>query len=484
MWFAYLFAALPLVTWWATGLFDLDEGFYGAVTAEMLRRGDFITPYYNGQPWFEKPILLYWLAAPFMKVFGIWIGPRIPSVLCTIGLYIICGRFAKRHMGEWQARHVVYCLGTSLLVIALGRLMMTDALLNLCLTGAFLSFWEHLHPSETPISKLPTANLLTAFFLGLGVLAKGPVCLLLFAPIAAITYYQNSDLRPKVFKGFLPAFAVLVATVSTWYVPCYLANHGDFVQKFLIEQNLNRFTGGDAAHSLGIKGLPFYIPILLIAVIPWGFTEAKRIWQSKTANPLNRYLFTWAATIFIFFTVSSAKLPHYILPVIAPLALLASNSLATKEKTQARNMQVVMGVSILLLFLISGLQTSWYVKSGQAEVHYLISKYPHINVMFQMSRRGTELATGTTDLQETSLPSLVMFSESKQQLGIRDVDDPKEAAIPTFVLGVKDAKCLAITRKGRVESAWGWKLLEATQHYEVYEIPGDVKGWQKRFTEN
>jgi 4-amino-4-deoxy-L-arabinose transferase-like glycosyltransferase len=453
MWFAYLFAILPMVTWWASGLFDLDEGFYGAVTAEMLRRGDFITPYYNGSPWFEKPILLYWLATPFMKIFGIWIGPRIPSVLCTIALYVLCSKFAKRHLGEWQARHVVYCLGSSLLILILGRLMMTDAALNLALTGAFLSFWNHLNPAAD--EKRPTSNvLLTAFFLGIGVLAKGPVALLLFAPIAALTYYQNPELRPKFFKGFLPALLVLIATISIWYVPCYLANGQDFVQKFLIDQNLKRFTGGDAAHSLGLAGLPFYIPILLIAVIPWGLTEARRIWQSKSATPLNRYLFTWAATIFLFFTVSSAKLPHYILPVIAPLAILAANSLATKEKSNARNPQVVVGVAILLLFLISGLQTSYYVQSGQAEAHTIALRHPEIDTVFRLSRQEKELATGTTNLQETSLPSLIMVLNKS----VAESDDPKTLK-PNSVI---------FTRTGRVKPEWEWTILENGRNYEVW----------------
>lgn len=454
MWFGYLFAILPLVTWWASGLFDLDEGFYGAVTAEMLQRGDFITPYYNGQPWFEKPILLYWLAAPFMKVFGIWIGPRIPAVLCTIALYVLCSKFAKRHLGEWQARHVVYCLGTSLLVLALGRLMMTDALLNLFLTGAFLSFWDHLNPSETSNLKPQTSILKVGLFLGLGVLAKGPVALLLFAPIATLTYYQNPELRPGFKRGLLPAIAVLIATVSTWYVPCYFANRDAFVQKFLIEQNLNRFTGGDAAHSLGLKGLPFYIPILLIAVIPWGFTEAAKIWRTKTATPLNRYLFTWATTIFIFFTISSAKLPHYVLPVIAPLALLTANSLATREKTHARNIQVVMGMGILFTFLLGGLQTYWYVLSGQAEAHTIALRHPEIDTVFQLSRQQKELGTGTTNLQQTSLPSLVMILNKPL------VESDNNATIkPNSVV---------FTRAGRVKLDWGWTIQEKGKNYEVW----------------
>lgn len=467
MWFGYLFAILPLVTWWASGLFDLDEGFYGAVTAEMLRRGDFITPYYNGNPWFEKPILLYWLAAPFVKVFGIWIGPRFPSVLCTIALYVLCSKFAKRHMGEWQARHVVYCLGTSLLVLALGRLMMTDAALNLALTGAFLSFYSSLdfgkkstdlaasEPHGSDRQKTTNkARLQIGLWLGLAILAKGPVALLLFTPIAILTYWLNPTLRQGFKGGWVSGFLVLIATVSTWYLPCYLANGKDFVQKFLVEQNLNRFTGGDAAHSLGLKGLPFYIPILLLAVIPWGFTEAAKVWRTKFDNPLNRFFFTWAATIFVFFTISSAKLPHYILPVVPPLALLAGGSIVGKGHSHARNPQFVAGVAILLTFLLSGLQTSLYVQSGQAEAHSIALRHPEIDTVFRLSRQQKELGTGTTKLQETSLPSLVMILNKS----VVESDDPT---------AIKNGSTV-FTRIGRVKPEWGWELKEKGRNYEVW----------------
>ena len=49
----FLLAALPLLGWWLFGLFDLDEGFYATVTREMLRTGDWITPHFNGEPWFD-----------------------------------------------------------------------------------------------------------------------------------------------------------------------------------------------------------------------------------------------------------------------------------------------------------------------------------------------------------------------------------------------------------------------------------------------
>src|SRR5580693_6722422 len=91
-------AILPLLGWWLYGLFDLDEGFYAAVVAEMNRRGEWITPYFNGHPWFEKPVLLYWVAKPCLALFGGEFGIRLPSILASLATYAIIAWFGKRRL--------------------------------------------------------------------------------------------------------------------------------------------------------------------------------------------------------------------------------------------------------------------------------------------------------------------------------------------------------------------------------------------------
>jgi 4-amino-4-deoxy-L-arabinose transferase-like glycosyltransferase len=44
-----------------TGLLGPDEPRYAAIGREMAQTGDWVTPRLNGQPWFEKPALLYWI---------------------------------------------------------------------------------------------------------------------------------------------------------------------------------------------------------------------------------------------------------------------------------------------------------------------------------------------------------------------------------------------------------------------------------------
>src|SRR3982750_2283952 len=68
----------------AAPLFDVDEGAFSEATLEMFERGDFVSPYLNGEPRYDKPILVYWLQAASVALLGPreW-AFRLPSALCA-----------------------------------------------------------------------------------------------------------------------------------------------------------------------------------------------------------------------------------------------------------------------------------------------------------------------------------------------------------------------------------------------------------------
>lgn len=474
---ALCLAVIPLLGWWLTGLFDLDEGFYAAVVAEMNRRGEWITPFYNGKPWFEKPILAYWLAKPALMLFGDSIGPRLPSVLCTVGTYLLIAGYLRRRVSENAAAWSVLILGSSLIFVAVGRMMMTDMPLVLAFTGAMLSFWESLVGDRR-------WRILTAALLGVGVLAKGPVALILFVPIAGWTYWKQPNLRPA-FKGYwLAGTAVLAAVIATWYIPVYMANGQLFVQKFLIEQNIGRFTGGDAAHSIkGAWTIILYIPVLLVGMMPWsgwiwkawpsrslspqrlgrkgqgkegleavgvatlGETESANVGAHSEEASFTRYLAAWAAIIFIFFSVSSAKLPHYVLPVFAPVAMLLGIHFAQKKPLgSARQMAFPIAWTLFIAILANAGILWWYQQSGQSEAHMFaryirdnsIHKVERSVAVFQVPKKEGRLSAGTLKLQETSLPSMLLYLDAT----VNEADTPEEV--------VEGKSHWLFTRKGRI----------------------------------
>jgi 4-amino-4-deoxy-L-arabinose transferase-like glycosyltransferase len=451
----FFLASLPLLGWWTYGLFDLDEGFYGAVVVEMNRRGEWIVPFYNGVPWWEKPILLYWLAKPLVAWFGPEFGARLPSVLSALVAYGFVFLWAKRRLSPAAATLTVFILASSLLWIGLSRMMMTDVPLAVAFSLATLTFWDSLMASGQRQIWLRAG---VGALLGLGVLAKGPVAILLFLPIAAWTWYREKALRQGFGGGAgWVAFAVaLLAVVATWYLPAYLQHPQEFVQRFLIEQNLNRFAGGDTAHTIGgFANLIFFIPVLFLGMIPWSL-HVPSAWPRAGDDALSRYLATCAAVPFLFFTVSGAKLVHYVLPCCIPLALLVADRLSFRWSddgvtVRPEKWRVISWTLPLLMVVANAGFHAWYRASGHAEVHELARKIPadgHVAV-YQMPRRQKSQGTGKLKLQETSHPSLpflldrvVLEAERREQL--------ERAPMPLYVLtrvGRLSAEDLAAMRK-------------------------------------
>ena len=327
-WIVAAAVVLPFLGWWTTGLFDLDEGIYAAIVGEMLRRHEWVTPFYNGAPWYEKPILVYWASMPLVAVFGKSVGPRIASVLATWATIGLVAWFARRRLAPGTRYVAPLVLASSLLVVVLGRMMLTDPLLVLFLSATLLWFWESLVGD-------PRWRIASGAALGFAVLAKGPVSIVFFVIIAAYTFWREKALRPR-FRGWWFSGAALCAGVmALWYVPIYLDYKDNFVQGFIVEQNINRFLGGDTAHTVpGLANLVFYLPVILVGMIPWSF-YLWRAWPRRREGvdegmALRRYLATWGVTVVLFFTLAGSKLPHYMLPALIPFGLLVADDCARR----------------------------------------------------------------------------------------------------------------------------------------------------------
>ncbi|CAN5407353.1 hypothetical protein BH11ARM2_BH11ARM2_28170 [soil metagenome] len=519
---AILLTALPLLGWWLTGLFDLDEGFYGAVVAEMNRRHEWVTPYFDGHPWFEKPILLYWLAKPTVALFGFDVGPRLPSVLCTLATVAVVGGWGERRLRPGAGVLAALVLGSSLLPVALGRMMMTDPPLVLCLTVAFLGYWE--------VQERPWFLVAVGAALGFGVLAKGPVALLLFFPVALYLAVRQLKARRVLAMGIIVpvAFALglfiqltaqhslpsdsflgrvlpglgiviaiclapalltprvqrlgagyksypfvwscawfsLAAVIAAWYLPAYQANGQTFVQKFLIEQNLGRFSGGDDAHTLGIASLPLYIPIVLLGIAPWSWWLWDAFKNRSDEDHRRGYLWAWAGTVFFFFSLSGAKLPHYVLPLFPPLALLVADRLTLRPWA----LRLGVGMIVFMTLFANAGFYAWSVFSGQAEAHRLIREPVVQNApqvaLYQIGRREASKGTGETRLRETSLPSLTMYLD-RTPLEIEEPADLDKLPDGTVVF----------TRTGRIPNPVDahFATVEQGKNYVLYrkEPPGN-----------
>lgn len=467
---ALLLAVLPLLGFWTYGLFDLDEGFYAAAAGEMLRRGEWVTPLYNGQPWFEKPILLYWLAIPSIAAFGEAVGPRLPSVLCTIGTLLLMFQAARRWLGADAARSAILVYGSSLLAVGVGRMMLADPPLILFLSGALLLFWASLVSEGRRV----VLRVGSAACLGLAVLAKGPVAGLLLVAILGITYWREPELR-TAFRGAWPAsVAVFAAVVSTWYVPAYLASGPVFVEKFLIEQNVGRFTGGDVAHTIGgpLNWL-LYVVVLLVGMLPWSLW-LPAAWPRRggegRSRAFRRYLGTWALVVFVFFSLSGAKLPHYIAPALPPLGMLVGAWLAARRPGRfplgpaiACGVVALVAHSAFVLYYGGGRIGALDVPGFHRELHDLtrwVRAKGGAVAVYQMSRREADRGTGSTELRETAHPSIFFYLD-RTALDTDDLERLAAAPKPLWVL----------TRVGRISGEDRRRLETVCRFEDVTPFP-------------
>ena len=304
-------AAVVASFFWMLGaapLFDVDEGAFSEATLEMFQRGDFLSTYLNGEPRYDKPILVYWLQAASVALLGVneW-AFRLPSALCATAWAWLTYLFVKRHYGTERGLFAAALLATSLGVYIIGRAATADALLNCLLAAAMFAAWLHLSTGKRGWLYATHAAI------ALGVLAKGPIAILVPFATTLVFCLLRKDLRTWARAVFdWRALLLLLAIAAPWYIVILLKEGRGFVEGFVLKHNVGRFSGPVSGHS---GSLFYYFPVLLILSLP--FTAllvpvAQRIrviWRDE----LQLYLFLWFAFVFLFFSLSGTKLPHYVL---------------------------------------------------------------------------------------------------------------------------------------------------------------------------
>jgi 4-amino-4-deoxy-L-arabinose transferase-like glycosyltransferase len=338
----------------AFGLLGADEPRYAQIAREMLARHDWIVPTLNGAPWLEKPVLLYWKMMSSYSLFGVsdW-AARVPAAvnatLVVLGIFFFMRRF--RFASELDAAMIA---ASSAGMIGFGRGASTDMLVSAPFALAMLCWWTWHQTSK----KLWL--LLFYALLACGALAKGPV-----APALAVLVvgaYAALRRDGKIFVRSLsaPGFVLFFVIVLPWYLAMQ-HKVPQFFRVFFIEHNLERFGTNLYQHA---QPFWYYIPVFVLATLPWTiFTlpalvqagrDAVEHWRNKSAAPssaatdavtatqitanqvtatpatddgLSSFLFLWIIVPIVFFSISRAKLPGYILPAIPAAALLTADYL-------------------------------------------------------------------------------------------------------------------------------------------------------------
>lgn len=317
----WLAAAAVLASFfWMLGtppLFDVDEGAFSQATLEMFQRGDFLSTYLNGEPRYDKPILVYWLQAAAVALLGPteW-AFRLPSALCATAWAWLTYLFTRRFHGESKGLFAAVIVATSLGVYVIGRAATADALLNLLIAASMFSAWLYLSTHERRWLYATHAAI------GLGVLAKGPVAILVPFAVTLLFCIFRRDLKTWLGAVFdWRALGLLVAIAAPWYIVILTKEGRGFVEGFFMKHNVGRFTGPVSGHA---GSLVYYFPWLLALSLPFTAllvpvaSRLREIWRDE----LQLFLALWFGFVFVFFSLSGTKLPHYVLYGYTGLAVL------------------------------------------------------------------------------------------------------------------------------------------------------------------
>jgi len=322
------------------GLFDADEPAYAQAAREMLETRDWITPHFNGQPRFDKPILFYWLISLSYRAMGVGeFAVRFWSALAAVILVLVIARAARRWFGPPADLLAGLAFTTNLLTALLARAAVTDMLLTLFVTLAILAGVEALSGSPQPGRWWATTGWAA---MGLAVLVKGPVGLVIPGMALGGTLLVLRELRSGLRRLFpWQGLALFAAITFPWYVLVLAANGWAFVEGFVIKHHVTRYTGVISSHA---GPLWFYLPVTLIGFFPWSGFLPRALWQAgrvarrrEARDRADRLLVAcacWAGGVFLFFSFAGTKLPSYLFPAFPAMALLVGATAISHEKDQ------------------------------------------------------------------------------------------------------------------------------------------------------
>jgi 4-amino-4-deoxy-L-arabinose transferase-like glycosyltransferase len=345
------------------GLVGADEPRYAQIAREMLARRDWVTPFLYGKPWLEKPVLYYWETMLAYGVFGVsdW-AARLPSAASAtamvVGIYFFVRRF--RPGAQLDAALIA---ASSAAIVGFARAASTDMPLAATFALAMLSWLAWWLSGR----KLWLAGFYT--MMALATLAKGPVAPFLAALIIVAFAALRRNWRMILRTLWVPGVILYLLLALPWYLAVQ-ASTQVFFQVFFLQHNLERF-GTNVFHHPA----PFwyYVVVVAVSVAPWtvlailGFIQCARESRSgpdvsNQQADLNLFMVLWSVLPVVFFSLSRSKLPGYILPAIAPFAILVASYLWRKVQTSRSALAlvvlhsalagIILGAALLVQYMI------------------------------------------------------------------------------------------------------------------------------------
>ncbi|MFB3880783.1 MAG: ArnT family glycosyltransferase [Armatimonadota bacterium] len=305
-----------------TPLDDFDEAYYAEGAREMLERGDLGTPYFNGQPFLLKPVLIYWLIAGAFRLFGVTeFAARSFSAFFATAIVILTYWFGSKALSPRAGFLAGLSLALCYMWVDNGREAMIDMPLTAALAPAlFLVFMgTEAAPDRKWRLYLPAYPLI-----GIALLAKGPAGTIPSLVGLLLYLVFSRRLARTVREAYvLPGIALALVVAAPWYVYEGI-RQPDFLATFLLREHFGHLQG-ELARDDAWWG---HIKNVIVGFYPWvAFLPAALVGAfrgSGQAGGVLRFCAWWAGAVIVSFSFAGAKLPHYLVPAFPPMALLVA----------------------------------------------------------------------------------------------------------------------------------------------------------------
>jgi 4-amino-4-deoxy-L-arabinose transferase-like glycosyltransferase len=338
-----------------------DEAYYARVPIEMRQRGDWLVPYFNGEPRYKKPPLLYWLVGVSYALFGVSeASARLPSLLAifaTAASLVWFGKQVGAAMTGWFAA-TIFLLNP--MTALLGNWGAPEAMLTFAITISALTAFVGVE------QKSRAWVIVSGIVAGLAVMTKGVIGIvipmLVCLPLLRRLVPSTGMLRQAGQFVALWLFATLLIA-APWFLAVSLREGGAFWQVFLLREHVQRVATPMEGHRGPIW---FYLPVTFLALFPWSlrlpfaFAYALSSLTSRQSLIASRsscevWMAWWALSVIGLFSLVATKLPHYLFPALPALAWLLARQWQTPASRGEWLLAVLLGLPIgaAMLFLVA-----------------------------------------------------------------------------------------------------------------------------------
>jgi len=362
--------ALGLAAVYIRGLFldvmDVDASQYASISMEMLQNGNWLQVQHRGLDYLDKPPLLFWLSASSFGLFGLsnW-AYKLPSLLAALAGIWATYRFTLLFYGARAGRQAAFILASCMGLLVICNDVRTDTIL---LGFSACAVWQLAEYLEFNRWK----NLLAGFFfVGLAMLAKGPIGLVMPAFAVGTHLLIRRDWKGLFRWQWLPGLFVttLVLLPMCWGLwqqfdlhPEKLVNekHGvSGLRFFFWEQSFGRITGENVWKN-DTSGF-YFMHVYLWAFLPWCLLLPVALWKriqglrSEAVTLSHRltntefYALGGFILTFIALSQSQYKLPHYIFITLPWAAVLV----ATTWKSAGKWLWILLYIAGFVALLIA-----------------------------------------------------------------------------------------------------------------------------------